>query len=416
MPIRATMTGSWNRPPEIMELLQRSPTGEIDTSRHREVVLAAEEQAIADQLEAGLHTVSNGEQRKSGYTTYLPNRFMGFSKTERGQIAVPPDLIDELGESSPEIKQLFESGGKLPLRMRLLSRFLPPEMRQRLTAMEMVFSLPLVEAPLEYVGADLARQEALDARELARKLGAPGIFLPSPSPGVITLFYRAKESAYPDHEAFLFGLADELRKEYQTILEVDGVDLQIDAPDLAMGYHLAQEWGPDYEGENFYSGMEVHLQAINQAIEGLPAERIRLHSCYGNYVGSHSHDADFERILPILAKANVGMLVFEAANPQHEGDLKAIEIYVQRHGPPDQDLALGVIDVKTPIVESRETVAMRLTSLAQAGIDPDKIWAGTDCGFETFMAFGNVSYRTAKAKLRAAAQGAELANEWLNSH
>ncbi len=293
---------------------------------------------------------------------------------------------------------------------------MPPEMRQRLYAMETVFSLPLVEAPLEYVGADLARQEALDARELARKLGAPRIFLPAPSPGVITLFYRAKESAYPDHEAFLFGIAAELRKEYQTILEVEGVDLQIDAPDLAMGYHLAPGWGPKYEGENFYEGMEVHLEAINQAIEGLPAERIRLHSCYGNYVGSHSHDADFRRILPILVKSSAGMLVFEAANPRHEGDLKAIADYVEAHGPPKQDIALGVIDVKTPIVESPETVALRLTSLAEAGVSPDKIWAGTDCGFETFMAFGNVTYRTAKEKLRAAAQGAELANQWLNSH
>jgi len=173
-------------------------------------------------------------------------------------------------------------------------------------------------------------------------------------------------------------------------------------------------WGSEYEGENFYQGIKTHIEATNEAIEGLPSDRIRLHACYGNYSGPHIYDADFSRILPTLLDATVGTLVLEGANPRHEGDLIAVKNHVKEHGAPTQRIAWGVIDVKTPIVETPETVAMRLQLLADAGIDPDNITAGTDCGFETFMGFGNVSHRVAKEKLRSAARGAELANQWLS--
>ncbi|MFQ5871672.1 MAG: hypothetical protein ACE5IB_05905, partial [Candidatus Geothermarchaeales archaeon] len=402
MPITATMTGSWYRTDEIFELLKRSPTGELDATTHATEIEAAERRAITDQLEAGLHQVSNGEQRKNGYTGYLPHRFNGFSKTERSPIDVAPDVLEEMSETNPTLIKIFESGGKLPLTMRLMARFAPKQQRRQMEAMQQVMGLPVVESPLEYTGAEKAKQEASQAAQLAKELGAPSIFIPSPSPGVTTLFYTAKKTAYRDHDEFLFGAAKELAKEYKAILR-EGVDLQIDAPDLEMGYHLAGGWGPDYEDENFYQGIKTHIEATNEAIEGLPTDRIRLHACYGNYAGPHIYDADFSRILPTLLDANAGTLVLEGANPRHEGDLIAIKNHVKEHGAPPQRIAWGVIDVKTPIVETPETVAMRLQLLADAGIDPDNITAGTDCGFETFMGFGNVSHRVAKEKLRSAA-------------
>ncbi len=173
------------------------------------------------------------------------------------------------------------------------------------------FSLPKIESRLVYTGERLARREAEDARRLAREEGAKRVFVCAASPGVVTVFFP-KGDAYGTHYDYLFDVAKELRKEYQAILAVDGVDIQLDAPDLAMGKQTAT-WGVD-----FYEAVRHHVDAINEAVAGLPSERIRVHYCYGNWVGSHRFDADFRRILPELLRLNAGTLVGEMANPRHE--------------------------------------------------------------------------------------------------
>jgi 5-methyltetrahydropteroyltriglutamate--homocysteine methyltransferase len=385
MPIKATMTGSWFRTPGIMGLLPLSPTGEISLD-HKDVIEAAERSAIRDQLHPGgsprgLNWVSNGEQRKAGYTYYLPNRFDGFSKTERAVMPFPPSFAQELQESNPQFAQLLASGQTRG------------------------FDLPKIESKLRYRGANLAKQEALDAARLAKEEGAERIFLPAPSPGVTTIFFPAG-GAYRDHYEYLFDVGKELRKEYEAILSVDGVDLQLDSPDLAMGKQTGS-WGVD-----FYEALPRHVDAINEAIAGLPRDRIRVHYCYGNWVGSHRFDADYGRVLPEFLRLKVGTIVGEMANPAHEGDALVLREYLKEHDwPKGLELAAGVIDVKTPIVETKETVASRLERLA--GIDkinPNNLLGGTDCGFETFANFGNVTRAVGLLKLEALANGAALAS------
>lgn len=390
MAIKATMTGSWYRPPEILQLLKQSPTGEIDRQRHGDTILQAERQAISDQLhplgsEVGLYWVSNGEQRKVGYTGFLPHRFNGFSKDKRSEMEFPKEFMQDIQESNPAVLESFKEAGA-------------------------AFALPLITSKLEYTGRDRARQEALDARQLAKELKAPRIFVPSPSPGVTTIFYSATKEAYRDHTDFLFGVAEEIRKEYQAILSVDGVDLQIDAPDLAMGKHLATNWGGD-----FYDVVRHHVDAINKAVAGLDKERIRVHYCYGNYLASHRFDADFGRILPEILRLDAGTIVGENANGRHEGDSLIIGDHVKEHGwPKGLKFAVGVIDVKTPFVETPETVAVRLDNMARIDeIDPNDLFAGTDCGFETFAGMANVTKAVALRKLEAAARGAQLESERL---
>jgi 5-methyltetrahydropteroyltriglutamate--homocysteine methyltransferase len=379
-----TMTGSWYRSKEVLDLLAKSPTGEIALD-DAAAYLRAERDAMREQLhplgsELGLNEVTTGQMRKAGYTTYLPNRFDGFSPTERIPMDMPPAMIEEIVESNPA-----------------MAAAMPQMMR--------VFSLPRIVEPLRYRGGEAAAREAQDAVRLAHEEHAMGVFVQSASPGVVTIFYPNNPKVYPDHRAYLEAMSRELRKEYQAVLAVPEVILQIDAPDLAMGKQTAS-WGGD-----FYEELPHHIDAINAAIRGLPRERIRVHYCYANSVSSHKNDADFARVLPELVRLQVGALNGEFANPQHAGDLRVLAEYAREHGwPSGLDLQAGVIDVKTPIVEHPRTVRMRLDQVA-AAIGPEQTWGNTDCGFETFMGFNNVPHAVALLKLKALVDGANLPDQ-----
>ncbi|MDG6999450.1 MAG: cobalamin-independent methionine synthase II family protein [Nitrososphaerota archaeon] len=385
--IRTTMVGSWFRTTEIMKILNHvdSPTGEI-SERHSRLIADAEIRAVRDQLHPGgisrgLDWVSNGEQRKAGYSWFLPNRFEGFSDIEKVVMPLHPSFVQEMRESSPQT--------------------LAPRQGND-------FSVPRIKEKLSYTGRELASNEARDAVKIANKEGAKRIFLPSPSPGVVTICFP-REKVYGDHYEYLFDVTRELRKEYKAILEVDGIDLQIDAPDLAMGKQRGV-WGVD-----FFEALPRHIDAINEAIAGLPGDRIRVHYCYGNWVGSHIFDADYAKVLPEILRLKVGTIVGEMANPRHEGDALILENYLREHEWPARlNFAMGVIDVKTPIVETPETVASRIERVAKyEKIGPERLLASTDCGFETFAGFGNVTYPVAIQKLQSLVNGASLAEEIL---
>ncbi|EQD30653.1 5-methyltetrahydropteroyltriglutamate-- homocysteine methyltransferase, partial [mine drainage metagenome] len=170
------------------------------------------------------------------------------------------------------------------------------------------------ESRLSYKGEANAKKEAQEAVKIARELGAKRIFVPAPSPGVLTVFYQHGKS-YEDHEDFLFSLAKEMAKEYRAILSVDGVDLQIDSPDLAMAKSLGVDWAKD-----FFSVLPSHVRAINESIAGLPPNRIRVHYCYGNYPAAHMTDPNYSKVFPELLKLKAGTIVGEMANPRHAGD------------------------------------------------------------------------------------------------
>ena len=379
---KTTMTGSFYRTKEIVELLGKSKTGEVSEKNSKEIE-TAEKLAISDQIHPGgskygMTWVSNGEQRKSGYTTYIPNRFAGFSKTKKASTKFSNEFYSELMEANPFMAKVIEE--------------------------TKAFELPAIEQKLEYTGSKQAKREAEDAVKIAKKLGAKRVFVPAPSPGVITVFYP-QGKAYHDHEDFLFSLSKELSKEYKAILSVDGVDLQIDAPDLAMAKSLGLEWTKD-----FNSVLPKHVNAINEAISGLPSKRIRVHYCYGNYAAPHLTDPDYADVLPHILKLKVGTLVGEMANPRHAGDPLIIKKYVKEHGWPNNlTFAAGVIDVKSSFVETPETVNLKLQNLANIDdIGPERVMGGTDCGFETFAGLGSVSKNIALKKLESLAKGARL--------
>ncbi len=207
---------------------------------------------------------------------------------------------------------------------------------------------------------------------------------------------------YDSHEAYLAALAREMRHEYLAIHRA-GLLVQIDAPDLAMDRAMFYR---DLSDAAFVQACERHVAAINQAIEGIPAERVRLHCCWGNWDGPHIFDVPLELILPVLYQAKAGALSIEMANPRHQHE---IDVFRRLPLPADKVLIVGVIDTTTNIVEHPEVVARRIQQAVDAVGDRERVIAGADCGFGTFTNREWVIEPAVWLKLKSQRQGADLA-------
>jgi 5-methyltetrahydropteroyltriglutamate--homocysteine methyltransferase len=223
----------------------------------------------------------------------------------------------------------------------------------------------------------------------------------APSPGIVAC--TMLNAYYDSQEAYLDAIARELRVEYRRVVEA-GFMLQIDAPDLAMERVLLYQ---DLSDSEFAEKVEMHVAALNKALDGLPRERVRLHVCWGNWEGPHNHDVDMGVLLPALYHANVGALGLEFANPRRQHEVAAI---AKRALPEHMALIAGVIDSKSNFIEHPEVVAQRLEAVVRAVGDPGRVVAGVDCGFGTFVGWEWVTEDVVWAKLKSLHEGAELAS------
>jgi len=163
----------------------------------------------------------------------------------------------------------------------------------------------------------------------------------------------------------------------------------------------------DLSDADFVKRCERHVAAINEAIEGIPRDPVRLHCCWGNWDGPHIYDVPLELILPVLYQAKVGALSIELANPRHQHEYDAL----RRHKLPSQLVLLpGVIDTTTNIVEHPEVVARRLQEAVEAVGDRERVIASTDCGFGTFTNREWVIEPVVWLKLKSLRQGADVAS------
>jgi 5-methyltetrahydropteroyltriglutamate--homocysteine methyltransferase len=226
-------------------------------------------------------------------------------------------------------------------------------------------------------------------------------FLTAPSPGIVAAIMQNRH--YATDQAYLEALGRALAVEYRAILEA-GFVLQLDCPDLALERHASYR---DRPLADFLDFVERVIGVINDAIAGLPRERIRLHVCWGNYEAPHDQDVPLAEILPILLRARVGGLVLPFANPRHAHEVLELERLPLA---PDQVLVAGVIDTLTNFVEHPQVVAERIERAVRAVGDPTRVMAGTDCGFDTSAGRGRVTPDVVWAKLRAMAEGARLAS------
>jgi 5-methyltetrahydropteroyltriglutamate--homocysteine methyltransferase len=224
-------------------------------------------------------------------------------------------------------------------------------------------------------------------------------FMTAASPGVIARFLE--NQYYPTHEAYLFALADAMKVEYDTIYQA-GFLLQLDCPDLTGNRQIrGAEKGAGY--------LALHIEALNHAVRDIPADRMRLHVCWGNYEGPHHRDIPLQDIIHTVLQARPAGLSFEAANPRHEHEWKVFEEAILPGG---KVLLPGVLDSTTNFIEHPELVAQRITRFASV-VGRENVIASTDCGFATFAGFHTVDPRIAWAKLGAMVEGAQIASQEL---
>jgi 5-methyltetrahydropteroyltriglutamate--homocysteine methyltransferase len=227
------------------------------------------------------------------------------------------------------------------------------------------------------------------------------MFLSAASPGVTTFFFR--NDYYPSHEDYVFAVAEAQRHEYEAIVGA-GVMLQVDCPDLAMGRHT-QFAHLDVNG--FREKMELHVEALNRALVNIPADKVRMHLCWGNYPGPHHCDVPLAEIVDIVWKAKPHAVLFEAANPRHAHEWTVFE---QVKVPEGKTLIPGVIECQSNYIEHPELVAQRIGRYAHL-VGRDHLMAAVDCGFSIHVGSGGVDPDVVWAKLASLAQGAAIASK-----
>jgi 5-methyltetrahydropteroyltriglutamate--homocysteine methyltransferase len=223
------------------------------------------------------------------------------------------------------------------------------------------------------------------------------------SPGVIALFQP--NDFYSDDDLYLEALAEAMRPEYEAIVAA-GLILQLDSPDLGLGRHMMFK---DRSDADYLKAIGRHVEVLNHALRNVPAERCRMHVCWGNYEGPHHCDVEMSVILPTLLTAKPAGLLFETANPRHQHDWEAFEANLARL-PAEKILIPGVIDSTTNFIEHPRVVAERVDRFVRL-VGHGRVIAGTDCGFSTFAGFGAVDPQIVWAKLATLAEGTAIASE-----
>src|SRR6516225_677885 len=288
--ILTTHVGSLPRSQAVTDVLFAREREETrDAAKDDAVITDAVAEVVRRQVEVGIDIASDGEMSKISYATYIARRLTGFAGD------TPREPGQDLVEFPGLLRKLAERGATAKYR------------RPRCVA-----AVNLKDAgPLE---TDIRN---LNAAAAAAPTAAQ--FMNAASPGVIALFQP--NDYYRTQDDYLEALAAALQAEYESIVHA-GIILQIDAPDLAMGRHTMYR---DRTLEEFESLAARHIEVLNHALRNVPAERVRMHVCWGNYEGPHHHDVPMARLLPIVLRAKPQGLLFEAANPRHAHEWTVFE-------------------------------------------------------------------------------------------
>ena len=371
--ILTTHTGSLPRTQKVVDLLlaERKEPG-----KHNAALAAAVREAIAGvvkkQVEAGLDVINDGEQGRTDYTVHVLDRLTGFE----GESAPP------MGTGEPEFPELAA----------LLTHFASPFQYR-----------PQCSGPLGWKDFAAAQADIDIAKAAMAGAKAEEYFMTSPSPGQIARYL--KNAYYKTEEDYVFALADVMKREYQAIVDA-GFILQLDCPDLAMLRHMVYLDKPLAE---FRKIIAVNVAALNEAVKNIPAERMRMHVCWGSTMAPHHTDVPLKDIVDIVLTAKPCAVSFPAANGRHEHEWK---IWRELKLPDGKAIIPGVIDSTVNTVEHPEVVCDRILNFAHA-VGRDNVIAGVDCGFGTFAGRVQVDSKIVWMKLASLAEGAAMASKQL---
>jgi 5-methyltetrahydropteroyltriglutamate--homocysteine methyltransferase len=371
--ILTTHTGSLPRPSDLVDIVLRQEAKQpVDEEVLAMRVRSAVAEVVLKQAEIGITFLNDGEQGKPGYSIYMKDRLTGF-EGESTAAAVSGEAKD-----FPEYSAR-RAGRASPMR-------------------------PACTGPIAWKNRDAVRKDIENLKDAIKAVKAEEVFMTAASPGVVPHFM--KDQYYGSEEKYLYALADALKEEYDAIHRA-GFVLQLDCPDLCMSRHNRFS---DLSTTEFKKIAELHVAALNHALRDIPADRVRLHMCWGNYEGPHHLDIPLREIIDVALKAKVGALSFEGANPRHEHEWV---VFKEVHLPDGMAIIPGVIDSTTHFIEHPELVAQRIVRYAEV-VGRENVIAGTDCGFGTFVrAEPTIDPRIAWAKLKSLADGAAIASKRL---
>jgi 5-methyltetrahydropteroyltriglutamate--homocysteine methyltransferase len=370
--ILVTHVGSLPRSQAVTDVLFARDRGEAAESGNA-VITDAVREVVRRQVEAGVDVVSDGEMSKISYATYIKNRLTGFAGD------TPREPGQDLVEFPRILKRLAEGGATAKYQ------------RPRCVGEIRVSSLEPAQTDVQNMKAATSAAAASEA------------FLNAASPGVIALFQP--NDHYKSQDDYLDAVAEGMRAEYE-LITASGLLVQIDSPDLAMGRHPMYR---DRSVEEFLNRAAKHIEVLNHALRNVAPDRVRMHVCWGNYEGPHHHDVPLERLLPVVARARIGGLLIEGANPRHAHEWAVFRDF---RVPEDWIVIPGVISSTTNYIEHPLLVAERIGRYADL-LGRERVIAGSDCGFGTFAGFGPVDPDVTYLKLRSLAEGAAIATRRL---
>ncbi len=374
--ILTTHVGSLPRSQTLVDaLLAKDHGGEYDKADYDRVIRDAVQEVISLQKDAGIDIPSDGEQSKVSYSTYMMDRLTGFGGDNERSVAL--DLKDY------------------------------PQFREKMARMtgKQEFRRSSCIGPIAVKDLSSLHTDIANLVQATKAAGIEEAFMNSASPGLVTAFQPNKY--YKTHEDYVWALSDAMKEEYKAITDA-GLLLQLDCPDLAMAAHIAFQ---DLSEAEFLKRAQLHVEAMNAALEGIDGSRVRMHICWGNYEGPHDHDIAVEKLMGIVAKAKPQAVLFEGANARHEHEWTA---WRDARLPDDKIFVPGMIDTSSNYVEHPELIAQRVERWVGM-FGRERVIAGTDCGFGTFAGYGKLDGQIAYKKLRALAEGASLATKRLRA-
>ena len=377
--IRTTHIGSLPRPHKLLDILKAKYSDQhYDEAELNSILAQAVTDCVRKQVECGIDVVTDGEYSKPGFFTYIRERFDGFESRPSQKLILFQQEVSAFPEYYAQyFKEAMMGGAILPI-------------------------VPVVcTGPVRYKGEAKLQTDVANLKAAAKAAGVPEhhVFLPATAPSGVGIneYYRSDEE-------YFHALAAELNKEYRAIVAA-GILLQVDDPFLP---DIFVEPGLDDNQKKRRA--EIYVEATNAALSGIPAERVRFHTCYGINEGPRIHESNLPEIIEYVLKVNAGSISFEAANPRHEHEYHLFERVKLPEG---KVLCPGVITHASNIVEHPEWISERLVRFAEL-VGRENVLAGADCGFSSQALYKTEVHPTVVwEKFKAMRQGADLATKRL---
>ncbi|PON17165.1 epoxyalkane--coenzyme M transferase [Candidatus Entotheonella serta] len=299
--ILTTHVGSLPRPTDLIPLLQAKNNGDAyDPDQLEELLTHAVEKMVEQQIAHGIDVVSDGEMSKLSYTTYiLLAVYQAWPTRTMSRLWVAPHQHGTNGKRGVTRQSDMAAHPDYVAQIQARERQIVGDIR-----------FPKCVCALHYENMEPLEQDLARFRGIVNQLHPTGAFLPAASPGVLSTFIANQH--YATNEAYLAGLADAMQTEYEAIADA-GFVLQIDCPDLAASNHTVYQHLSEHA---WLKVMETHVEVLNHAVRNIPAEKMRMHICWGNYEGPHTHDVAWFKVAPVVFKAKPQAILFEAANPR----------------------------------------------------------------------------------------------------